>query len=210
VLEASGADDAQVLGIKIRVDRSWPIIQLRPFDRFAYPIHGEVVLVRALKRLMRLSPAWGTPGPVAIARVVEVLSMWPGFAGVGAAVADGEQPIPDTAALGDELEPSIRAALELIDRRLNNPPDVVELAAVAGLSPRHFARRFRQALGITPHGLIDSRRLTRAKELLLQEDLSVAEIAEMLGFDSLATFSRWFAKHTGTPPSRTRRGAMAI
>ena len=137
--------------------------------------------------------------------------MWPGFASTGvAATADGEQAIPDTAALAEELEPSMRAALELIDRRLNNPPDVLELAAVAGLSSRHFARRFRQALGVTPHGLIDARRLTRAKELLLQEDLSVAEIAEMLGFDSLATFSRWFTKHTGTPPSRTRRGATAI
>jgi AraC-like DNA-binding protein len=202
LLPAGPDGEGEILGIKIRVDPSWPAVRLRLFERFTYPITGEVVLLRALRRLMRLSPATGTPGPVVVARVVEVLSIWPGAA--------AQQDIPETGAVAQSLEKPLCAALERIDRNLANPPSVAELASLAGLSPRHFSRRFAQALGVTPHKLIDSRRLTRAKELLLREDMTVAEVAEVLGFDSLQTFSRWFAQRAGTPPSRLRRAPVSL
>jgi AraC-like DNA-binding protein len=49
-----------------------------------------------------------------------------------------------------------------------------------------------------------ARRFDRARSLLLQTDLPVADIAEQLGFRDVSHFSRAFSKHFGTSPGRYR------
>jgi AraC-like DNA-binding protein len=58
----------------------------------------------------------------------------------------------------------------------------------------------RRALGATPNRLIRDRVLLEAKRLLLHSSMAVAQVADQLGFDDPAYFSRCFKKHTGRSP----------
>jgi transcriptional regulator GlxA family with amidase domain len=55
------------------------------------------------------------------------------------------------------------------------------LAGVAGLSMHHFARQFKQSAGVTPHIYLTQKRVERAQEMLVQTNLSLAEIAFAVG-----------------------------
>lgn len=73
------------------------------------------------------------------------------------------------------------------------------------MSVRHFSRVFTLRLGTTPYTYINQRRRALASELLLSNQLKVRQIAEAVGFSSVATFSRWFRQQTGTSPRDFRR-----
>jgi len=79
------------------------------------------------------------------------------------------------------------------------------LAAIAGLSPKHFARAFRQSTGMPPHRWLIERRIDRAKALLLTTDLSLAEIALACGFADQSHFTAAFRKLAGLTPGGYRQ-----
>lgn len=78
------------------------------------------------------------------------------------------------------------------------------LSAQAGLTPSHFCRVFKRATGSTPHQFVMKARLDRARNLLGQSDLSVAQVAEMTGFTSQSHFTRAFRQYAGQTPSGWR------
>ncbi|WP_293876851.1 helix-turn-helix domain-containing protein [Sphingomonas sp. UBA978] len=78
------------------------------------------------------------------------------------------------------------------------------LSAQAGLTPSHFCRVFKRATGATPHQYVMKARLDRARDLLGQSDLSVAQVAEMTGFTSQSHFTRAFRQYAGHTPSGWR------
>ena len=78
------------------------------------------------------------------------------------------------------------------------------LAAHAGLTPSHFCRVFKRATGATPHQFVMKARLDRARDLLGQSGLSVAQVADMTGFTSQSHFTRAFRQYSGTTPSGWR------
>jgi AraC family transcriptional regulator len=82
------------------------------------------------------------------------------------------------------------------------------MAAVARLSPYHFARLFKAATGLPPHRYVVARRVERAK-LLLQEggDLSLAGIAARAGFSDQSQLSHHFKRAVGVTPRRFRLSA---
>lgn len=67
----------------------------------------------------------------------------------------------------------------------------------------HVARR-------SPMAILDDRALLEARRLLLYSQLSVAEIAEAVGFDDPAYFSRFFARHVGCPPRDFRASQLPM
>jgi AraC family transcriptional regulator len=94
---------------------------------------------------------------------------------------------------------------EYIDAHLHEPLSVLELAAVAGRSPYHFAKAFKAATGSPPHAFVAARRMERALVLLQQTSIPVSRVARLVGFQSLTHFRRRFHQAWGEPTGRYRR-----
>lgn len=87
---------------------------------------------------------------------------------------------------------------------LDEPLSLDALAAVAGLSPHHFHRRFRTAFGETPTAYVRRLRLERAAWRLLLHSDSILSIALDCGFNDHETFSRAFRRRYGLSPRAYR------
>jgi AraC family transcriptional regulator len=99
----------------------------------------------------------------------------------------------------------LRRVLEFIDSNLGTNIELEDLASVAGSSRFHFSRAFRDATGFPPYRYLIHRRIDAAKTLLLQDALSIAQIAEQCGFNSQSQFAAMFRRVFGTSPGRFRR-----
>ncbi|MGW3959910.1 GlxA family transcriptional regulator [Amycolatopsis sp. NPDC005003] len=112
-----------------------------------------------------------------------------------------QAPVPATAAGDDAV---VAEALEWVERRLDQPFTVAELARRSGLGERTFLRRFSAATGTTPHRWLTERRLDRAQALLEEGGLSVEDIATACGYASAAALRHQFSRLRGTSPSSYR------
>jgi transcriptional regulator GlxA family with amidase domain len=79
------------------------------------------------------------------------------------------------------------------------------LAQRANLSPRHFARKFKTAFGVTPADFVQELRLDEARWLLVNGDDPIADLAATVGYTSDDTFRRAFERRFGVPPAEYRR-----
>jgi AraC-like DNA-binding protein len=77
-------------------------------------------------------------------------------------------------------------------------------AEMANYSPYHFARLFRDTVGIPPGEFLAALRFDRAKELILRTDASITDICFDIGFSSLGTFSARFKHLVGLSPNELR------
>lgn len=93
---------------------------------------------------------------------------------------------------------------EYIEEHLAENISLSTLAELAGLSPYHFSRAFKQSFGTPPHRYLTSRRMERAKSLLARPELSVTQIALDVGFHETSSFSARFRKLTGQTPTDYR------
>lgn len=75
-----------------------------------------------------------------------------------------------------------------------------ELATQAQMSLHYFARSFKQAVGASPHQYLIQYRIERAKQLLRQNELTIVDIAQRVGFIDQSHFSRHFKNVTGITP----------
>ncbi len=100
-----------------------------------------------------------------------------------------------------------RRSLELLRARLSEDISLDELAAEARLSPFHFARMFKQSVGVPPRVYLTRLRMERACELLASTDLPVTEIAQEVGYSSNQVLARVFTKHQRMSPTEYRRAA---
>jgi AraC family transcriptional regulator len=98
----------------------------------------------------------------------------------------------------------LRRVLDHIEHHLGDGASLGDLAALAGLSPDHFAAQFRRSTGLPPHRYLLQRRIGRARELLATDCMSLAEIGYVLGFPSQAHFTTAFRKQVGTTPGAYR------
>lgn len=101
----------------------------------------------------------------------------------------------------------LRLLTEYIDAHLSEKPSIAHLAAMVNLSRFHFMRSFKLATGTPPHQFIITRRLQRAKELLLESDFSIASIAHETGFGTPVQLARAFRRIIGITPSEYRRNS---
>ncbi len=99
---------------------------------------------------------------------------------------------------------SLGQVLDLIESDLAEDLSLKILANAAGLSEYHFLRMFKQSTGDTPHQYVINRRIERARELLQKTEMSITEIAYLLGFSNPAHFALHFKRKTGFTPSAMR------
>jgi transcriptional regulator GlxA family with amidase domain len=108
-----------------------------------------------------------------------------------------------------EAAPSGRSALQQVQRFIAAHPaddhSVDSLAARAGLSPRHFARLFRNEVGMTPAAWVETARVSAARRLLESGRDAPKQVAVRCGFANADTLRRSFAKHVGVTPAEYRR-----
>src|SRR5438445_518526 len=98
-----------------------------------------------------------------------------------------------------------RRVLEMIDAALDARLTSEALAREVGLSPAHFARAFRAALGRHAHEYLLARRLECARRLLETTGASLSDIAQRTGFADQAHFTRLFKRAFGTTPGAIAR-----
>jgi AraC family transcriptional regulator len=99
----------------------------------------------------------------------------------------------------------MRRVLDYIDAHLADDLGLIELAAIAGLSPHHFGEAFKTSVGKSPHRFVTERRVGHAMDLLRNEDRSIAEIAHTAGFSNQSRLTENFRRVTGLTPGLFRR-----
>lgn len=100
-----------------------------------------------------------------------------------------------------------RRCLQLMRARLSEDISLDELAAEARLSPFHFARMFKQSVGVPPRVHLTQLRMEKARELLETTNLPITEIAQEVGYSSNQVLARVFTKHQRMSPTDYRRTA---
>jgi transcriptional regulator GlxA family with amidase domain len=102
-----------------------------------------------------------------------------------------------------------RAPLRELQAWIADHPDddccVAALAARVAMSPRHFARVFREEVGTTPAQYVEDVRVELVRRLLETTDRAVEQIARDAGFGTVETLQRAFRRALGTTPTEYRR-----
>jgi len=100
---------------------------------------------------------------------------------------------------------ALRHVIAYIHANLDQQLTLGELASIAHMSTYHFARTFKQATGVSPHQYVLNARVGRAKGLLMRGNLSVAEVAQRVGFFDHSHFTRYFKRLLGVAPQTLLR-----
>lgn len=107
-----------------------------------------------------------------------------------------------------------RDEIRLVQDRIAADPardcSVEALAGIAALSPRHFARLFREQVGMTPARYVETCRVDLARSLLETSDLTVVEIATRCGIGDPSTLHRLFERRLATTPAAYRTHFRAV
>ncbi|MBH8571583.1 helix-turn-helix transcriptional regulator [Nostocaceae cyanobacterium CENA369] len=104
----------------------------------------------------------------------------------------------------DEIE-RLHHAKAILNQTLQNPPSLLNLARQIGLNDFKLKRGFREMFGTTVCGYVQSLRLEQAQQLLLGTNLTIAEIASQVGYESISHFSYLFKRRFGVTPRDYRR-----
>jgi AraC-like DNA-binding protein len=157
-------------------------------------VRGEKRLATLMQLVGEESRARRPARDVVLARLMEVLLI---------------EALRSTAGIGTApglLRGLADARLAVAIRQMHESPTrawtVAQLAKEAALSRSAFFARFTQALGIAPMEYLLAWRMALAKHLLLRNEVTVAEVAQRVGYSSASTFSVAFTRHVGLPPSR--------
>ncbi len=116
------------------------------------------------------------------------------------ALHERKQPAPESLPLLH-----IRSAKALIESRFGERLSVRETARELHIDDRYLYNLFRKYEGITPKEYIDRCTVENACRLLTQGGMSITQTAQMLGFDDVCTFSKFFKKKTGVSPLAYRQ-----
>ncbi|GAA4601360.1 GlxA family transcriptional regulator [Actinoallomurus liliacearum] len=98
----------------------------------------------------------------------------------------------------------IRVVVDAVHAAPGARHGIGDLAARAGLSPRHLQRRFTAELGVPPAAYVERVRVEAARRALAEGDDPVEVIARRCGFGTAETLRRAFHRHVGVPPSDYR------
>lgn len=99
----------------------------------------------------------------------------------------------------------LRRSQEYINEHLEEDLTLQRIAGAAGFSLFHFAREFRRSTGLTPQQYLTRQRVARAKDLLANGDLPIAEVVLRSGFKNQSHFTTLFRRFTTLTPLAFRK-----
>lgn len=106
-------------------------------------------------------------------------------------------------------DPRVETVKAIVASALMHPNRVTDLAKAVNISPSRLTQLFHQELGMTPQDYVEKERLARAARLLLQSDMTLAEVARSTGFANEFYFSRRFKMSHGVSPGKFRKSRGA-
>ncbi|WP_413711737.1 cupin domain-containing protein [Rhizobium sp. Rhizsp82] len=175
-------------------------------------------LLRLLPDLIHITPAMDNSSvlikDVAQFLVLETVKPEPGFALMISRVIDilvircirtWSRTVQNDGWVGSLADDRISRVVATLHRHPADPWTVALLAALAGMSRSSFADRFAQLVGVPPLRYLQNWRLSLATELLQNSQISVKEIAFLIGYESEAAFSRAYRSKFGYPPGGARQ-----
>lgn len=101
---------------------------------------------------------------------------------------------------------ALRRVHVFVEANLAHSIHLSDLAARAALSPYHFARAFKTSMRVTPRAYVEQRRIERARHLLRDSTLSIADVAVESGLGTQSRLTSTFKRRTGVTPGEYRRG----
>jgi AraC-like DNA-binding protein len=104
-----------------------------------------------------------------------------------------------TALKRDDID-RIHYAKEILTENLDNPPSLIELARQVGLNDYKLKLGFRQVFGTTAFSYLHQQRMEKARQLLLEGQMNVKEVARAVGYTNQSHFATAFRKQFGTNP----------
>lgn len=105
----------------------------------------------------------------------------------------------------EHSDDSISSAQEWLHENFHRNFPLEAPARSVGMSPRNFARRFKQATGDSPLIYLQKLRVAAAKRLLESHHRTMQDISDAVGYQDVAFFREVFQRHTGTSPSAYRQ-----
>lgn len=109
-----------------------------------------------------------------------------------------------------EPSASVQWCIEHIKENFAAPISLDQMADGARLSKYHFLRKFRNETGLTPCAFLKHYRLTKAMEQLAQTKRAIRAIAQQVGYNDAAAFSRAFLQTVGTQPGKYRQTSQTV
>ncbi len=170
-----------------------PLIAIRREDGDGAPGLEELIRLIAREAVDASAGSYAVVGRLSEVLFIQALRVW---------AARTHHDAGLLSALGD---PQLGASLERIHERPGEPCSLESLARSAGMSRTQFAERFKQVVGMSPMRYVTLWRMQRARRLLVDGDLTLERIAEQVGYESAAAFSRVFRRSLGEPPGSYRR-----
>lgn len=101
---------------------------------------------------------------------------------------------------GRLAKPKLQLVIDYIDAYLDRDLSLPELSSILQMSPQYFSQLFKQTTSTTPHQYVIRCRIERAKYLLQQGKLSIAEISTTVGFVDQSHLHRYFKRLVGVTP----------
>ena len=117
----------------------------------------------------------------------------------------GQQPFASLARTRTTSDAAVSQAQVWIAQHYDTPAPVAGMLQASGLAERTFARRFQQATGLSPLEYVHTLRLEEAKQHLETGDEVIEAIAQAVGYEDAAYFSRLFRRKVGLSPAQYRR-----
>ena len=188
--------------------RKLPALALREPERRAYVVHCRKGVVEVASPLFVernhvatvYAGAWARPLPGAtIRRLMTVLPVW----AAGLLTRAGELRRGGVAPAETRRE-KIAAFVAM---NYSKPVRTGDLAAKLYLSTIHTCHLVKRLFGVSFSELLMNERMSRARAMLANSQLSVGAIAELCGFGSSEQFSRMFRRRTGQSPRQFRRSS---
>lgn len=113
-------------------------------------------------------------------------------------------------ALKKEDMDKMQAAREILINHTGKPLSLRSLAHLVGTNEFNLKRNFKNAFGQTVYNYLNQHKMGQARIMLQKEDITIAEIAERMGYKYATHFSSAFKKHFGCLPNSVRSGKLTI